>query len=120
MATVVPMLRAASSSFGTPLDSIAFITASTGRRGVDGVLATTSWFVASSMPIKSVKVPPVSMPIRTDMYVGPLPNPSPDCGRGAHARRCSKYPSGCLLRRANLLSFGKLGPCGREEPGTSD
>ena len=44
---------------------MAFMMASTGRDGVDGVLATTSSPVASSIPIRSVKVPPVSIPSRT-------------------------------------------------------
>jgi hypothetical protein len=62
VATVVPMLIASSPPRWSPLWAMAFMIASTGREGVDGVLATTNSPVTSSMPIRSVKVPPVSIP----------------------------------------------------------
>ena len=65
MATVVPMRIASRASIPLPLYAMAFIIASTGRDLVDRVLATTSSPVTSSIPIRSVNVPRVSIPRRT-------------------------------------------------------
>ena len=70
VAVVVPMLIASSaprwSSLGDGVHDRV-----DGRDGVDGVLATTNSPVTSSIPIRSVKVPPVSIPRLTAIYALP-------------------------------------------------
>ena len=57
MATVVPMLMPSMASVEASPRSMELMMASTGREGVDGVLATSAP-VSASIPIRSVKVPP--------------------------------------------------------------
>src|SRR5262245_38705202 len=91
-----------------------------GSLGVDGVLARTSAPVDSSSPIRSVKVPPVSIPIRT-----PICSPLVMASSEIHWRpQRRQYASGAppvpLLKGAFTVSTGDsrdvLDPQAGEDP----
>src|SRR5437899_1568210 len=65
VATVVPTTRNSIASWATPLARSASAMPWTGAPGVEDVLANTRPPVASSSAMRSVNVPPVSMPILT-------------------------------------------------------